>query len=234
VLFYTCTLGACAHRGKKTIILLKVNPEKPDQKTVDLAAGVIKEGGIIIYPTDTVYGIGTNVLRPQSVLKVFEIKSRPLTEPMPVAVSGLDMANELAFIPENARKLIGSFWPGALTVILRKKPTVPFEATGGGNYVGLRAPNHAVPLAIIKRSGLPLIATSANKHGGPSPVTAGEALKQVGEKVDLCLDAGRTEIQRPSTVLDLTKSPPVILRIGIVSVGAIQKIFGEVKVQPIP
>lgn len=213
--------------------ILRVNPEKPDQKAIDLAAGVIKEGGIIIYPTDTVYGIGTDVLRPQSVLKVFEIKRRPLTEPMPVAVSGLDMAHELAFIPENTRELIGSFWPGALTVILRKKPKVPFEATGGGNCVGLRAPNHPVPIAIIKKSGLPLIATSANKHGGPNPVTAGEALKQVGEKVDLCLDAGRTEIQRPSTVLDLTKSPPIILRIGSISAEAIKKVLGEVRVQPV-
>jgi len=219
--------------GEKTIILLKVDPEKPDLKTVDLAVRIVQEGGAIIYPTDTVYGIGANALNPQSVLKVFKIKRRPLNEALPIAVSGIDMADELAFIPENTMKLIGRFWPGALTVILRKKPIVPLEVTGGGDYVGLRAPNHPVPIAIIEKAGLPLVATSANKHGGPSPVTAGEALKQVGENVDLCLDAGRTEIQRSSTVLDLTRSPPVVLRIGPISVGAIKKVLGEVRVQPI-
>ncbi|MDH5769796.1 MAG: L-threonylcarbamoyladenylate synthase [Candidatus Bathyarchaeota archaeon] len=213
--------------------IVRVNPEKPDPKTVDLATKIIKEGGIIIYPTDTVYGIGTNALKPQIILKIFKIKRRPLNEALPIAVSGLNMANELAFIPKNARELIRRFWPGALTIILRKKPIVPREATGGGNCVGLRAPNHPVPIAIIKKCDLPLIATSANKHGEPNPVTAGEALRQVGENVDLCLDAGRTEIQRPSTVLDLTKSPPVVLRIGPISVGAIKKVLGEVRVQPI-
>jgi len=213
--------------------IVRVNPEKPDPKTINLVAKIINEGGVIIYPTDTVYGIGTSALNPQGILKIFKIKKRPLNEALPIAVSGIDMADELAFIPEKARELIGRFWPGALTIILRKKPIVPFEATGGRNYVGLRAPNHAVPIAIIKKSGLPLIATSANKHDGASPVTAGEALRQVGENVDLCLDAGRTEIQRPSTVLDLTKSPPVVLRIGSISVVAIKKILGEVGVQSI-
>lgn len=212
--------------------IVRVNPEEPDPKTIELAAKIIKEGGTIIYPTDTVYGIGTNALKPQSILKIFKIKRRPLNEALPIAVLGLDMADELAFISEKARELTGRFWPGALTVILRKKPTVPREATGGGKYVGLRAPNHPVPIAIIEKAGLPLVATSANKHGESSPVTAGEALRQVGENVDLCLDAGRTEIQRPSTVLDLTKSPPVILRIGPISVGAIKKVLGEVRVQP--
>ncbi len=214
--------------------VIRVDPKKPDRRVIDLAIRVIRGGGTIIYPTDTVYGIGANALEPQSALKVFEIKERPLNQALPIAVSGLEMARKLAFIPDGAKKLIERFWPGALTIVLRKRPIVPSEVTGGGDRVGLRAPNHAVPLEIIENSSLPIIATSANKHGQPSPITVGEALRQIGESVELCLDAGRTEIQMPSTVLDFTKDPPAILRKGAISVRAIERTLGEVEVQSIP
>ena len=203
--------------------VLKVDPVKPDPKIISTAARAIKEGLVIVYPTETVYGIGTNALDPKSVLKIFRIKERPLNKALPIAVSGPKMAEKLAFVTEEARKLVREFWPGPLTIILKKKSSVPIEVTGGGENVGLRAPGHAIPLSIMKITGLPLIATSANKHNQPNPETVDEALAQIGE-VDLVLDAGKVK-GVPSTVIDLTKRPPVIIRDGPIPRTRIEKIL---------
>jgi len=206
--------------------VLKVNPVKPDPKIISTAARAIKEGLVIVYPTETVYGIGTNALDPKSVLKIFRIKERPLNKALPIAVSGTKMAEKLAFLTEEARKLMREFWPGPLTIILKKKSSVPVEVTGGGESVGLRAPGHAVPLSIMKMTDLPLIATSANKHNQPNPETADEALTQIGE-VDLVLDAGKVK-GVPSTVIDLTKRPPVIIRDGPIPRTRIEELLKSV------
>jgi len=206
--------------------VLKVDPVKPDPKIISTAARAIKEGLVIVYPTETVYGIGTNALDPKSVLKIFRIKERPLDKALPIAVSGPKMAEKLAFLTEEARKLVREFWPGPLTIILKKKGLIPMEVTGDSESVGLRAPGHAVPLSIMKMTDLPLIATSANKHNQPSPETADEALTQIGE-VDLVLDAGKVK-GVPSTVIDLTKRPPVIIRDGPIPRTRIEKILKSV------
>jgi len=206
--------------------VLKVDPVKPDPKIISTAARAIKEGLVIVYPTETVYGIGTNALDPKSVLKIFRIKERPLNKALPIAVSGTKMAEKLAFVTEEAKKLVREFWPGPLTIILKKKSSVPMEVTGGGGSVGLRAPGHAVPLSIMKMTGLPLIATSANKHNQPNPETADEALTQIGE-VDLVLDAGKVK-GVPSTVIDLIKRPPVIIRDGPIPRTRIEKILKSI------
>jgi L-threonylcarbamoyladenylate synthase len=206
--------------------VLKVDPVKPDPKIISTAARAIKEGLVIVYPTETVYGIGTNALDPKSVLKIFRIKERPLDKALPIAVSGPKMAEKLAFVTEEARKLMREFWPGPLTIILKKKGLIPMEVTGGGESVGLRAPGHAVPLSIMKMTDLPLIATSANKHNQPNPETADEALTQIGE-VDLVLDAGKVK-GVPSTVIDLTKRPPVIIRDGPIPRRGIEELLKPV------
>lgn len=209
--------------------VLIVNSKKPGKEVIDRAVKVIEAGGLIVYPTDTVYGLGTNALNPQAVFKVFEVKNRPLDQALPTIVSGLEMAEELAYVTEEARKLIQAFWPGALTIILKKKPVVPSVVTGGKFGVGLRAPNHAVPLTITRMSGLPLIATSANKHSGANPVKVRDVLNQLGEEVDLILDGGRTEIGVASTIIDMTRTPPLIVRKGPVTREMIEGVIGQIE-----
>jgi len=208
--------------------LIRIDPEKPEISVIKKVARLVKRGGVIIYPTDTVYGLGADALNPEAVLRIFKIKGRSPDQPLPVAVSGLEMAERLAFVSDEARKLIAAFWPGALTLVMRKKPIVPPIVVGGGVSVGLRAPNHAVSLMIIHETGLPLVATSANKHGAPSPVESGEAFRRVGDEVDLILDCGRVGGQ-PSAIVDLTKTPPMIIRSGPVTREMIEKIVGRVE-----
>lgn len=209
--------------------MLIINPKKPEIAEIKTAVKVIQSGGLIAYPTDTLYGLGTNALNPSSVLKVFEAKKRPLDQALPLIVSGLEMANELAFVTDDAKRLIKAFWPGALTIILKRKSTVPSVATGGRLGVGLRAPNHPVPLAIARISGLPLVATSANRHGGANSVDVSDVLNQLGGCIDLILDGGRTKIGIASTIIDLTRAPPLIVRKGPITKEMVEEIIGYVE-----
>lgn len=209
--------------------ILTVNAKNPEKIAIEKAITVIKAGGVIVYPTDTLYGLGANALDSKAVLKVFEVKNRPLSQALPVIVSGIEMANELAFITEAAERLIKAFWPGSLTIILKRRPLVPLEVTGGSNGIGLRAPNHVVPLTISRMSGLPLTATSANKHGGSDPVKMSDALNQLTEGVDLFLDGGTAELGVSSTVLDLTGQHPIIVRKGPIRREDMEPIIGHLE-----
>ncbi len=208
--------------------VLTVDAKNPDPKAIKEAVKIVQRGGAIVYPTDTVYGIGANALDPEAVIKVFNIKNRPRDQAMPVAVSGIEMAEELVFVTVEARRLIERFWPGALTLILKKRPTLPAEVTGGSDRAGLRAPNHPVPLSIIRMAQLPITSTSANRHGLPSPLTVEEAVRQLGEGIDLVIDAGGATGGVPSTVLDLTSTVPAIIRKGPVSKEEIEATIGFV------
>lgn len=207
--------------------VLRVKPNNPSDRVISKAVDVIAAGGLVAYPTDTVYGLGTNALNPQAVLKVFEVKKRPLTQPLPMAVSGIKMAEEVAYVGERAHVLITRFWPGALTLVLKKRPRTPFVVTGGRVGVGVRAPNHKVPLAIMKVTHCPLITTSANTHGGPPSVTAEEVIRQFDGDVDLILDGGRCTMEA-STVIDLLRDPPVLLRQGAITRTMIEDAIGFV------
>ena len=206
--------------------VLSINPLFPDPEAIEQAVRVVQRGGLIIYPTDTVYGLGTNALDSKAVLRVFAAKHRPPGQPLPVAVKGACMANELAVITPNAQRLIEAFWPGALTIVLERRGIVPDATTGGRREVALRAPDHRVPLQIMENSGLPLIATSANIHGKPSSLTAEEAMSQLGDEVGLVLDGGNAT-GRPSTILDITTMPPKVLRPGSVTKEEIMLILGS-------
>ena len=209
--------------------ILFVNKKTPDKEVIQKAINVIKSGGVIVYPTDTLYGLGANALDSSAILRVFKIKNRPLTQALPVIVSDLDMAKKLTFITQEAEQLMKIFWPGPLTIILEKKPIVPQIITGGKEGIGLRIPKHVLPLAISKISGLPLIATSANKHGGLSPVEISDVLYQFKEGIDLFIDGGKSEIGFGSTVIDLTRRPPMLLREGSITKENIESIIGSVE-----
>ncbi len=205
---------------------LSVNPLFPDPRAIKQAVKVVKRGKLIIYPTDTVYGLGANALDPEAVVLIFAAKHRPPEQPLPVAVCGTEMADELAIVTNEAQRLMATFWPGALTIVLEKKNSVPDVTTGGRRGVAIRMPNHQIPLQIMDSSGLPLIATSANIHGQPSSLTAEEAMAQFGDRVDLALDGGFAS-GKPSTILDMTNEPSRVLRSGSITREEIALVLGS-------
>lgn len=208
--------------------IVPVDPKKPDKKVIDAVVKSIRYGYTVVYPTDTVYGLGCNALDPKAVLKIFEIKNRPRNQALPIAVTNRRLAERFAFINDLAKKLISAFWPGALTIIVKKRKIIPDVTTAFHQTVGLRAPNHVIPQMIIKKLGLPLISTSANTHGRTNPISVKDVLSQIGKDVDIILDGGKTYSQSTSAVIDLTTSPPKILRKGEISKGKIVEVIGSV------
>ena len=192
----------------------RVIPDDAAGRTLAIVA--LRRGDLVALPTDTVYGIGVALGTSGGIERLFAAKRRPPEQSLPVAVKGIQMADELAVVTYDSRRLMEAFWPGALTIVLEKKAMVPDVTTGGRREVAVRTPNHQVPLQIIGYSGLPLITTSANIHGKPSSLTAEEAKKQLGGEVDLILDGGNAT-DRPSTILDMVSVPPRILRLGSVT-----------------
>jgi len=187
-----------------------VVPASPEH--IARAADILRAGGLVAFPTETVYGLGANALNPAAVRKIFAAKERPDWDPLIVHVGSMEMARGLATeIPETLTK---RFWPGPLTLVLRKLPCVPAEVTAGKSTVALRMPKHPVAAALLAAAQLPIAAPSANRFGRPSPTRAEHVWEDLGNRVDLILDGGPTEIGVESTILDLTQTPPVILRPG--------------------
>lgn len=176
------------------------------------AAAILRDGGLVAFPTETVYGLGANALDPVAVKKIFAAKERPYWDPLIVHVTSVEMARTLAIgLPERLTK---RFWPGPLTLVLQKLPCVPDEVTAGRPTVALRMPKHPVASALLTAAQVPIAAPSANRFGCPSPTRAEHVLADLGDRVDMILDGGPTEIGVESTILDLTRMPPVILRPG--------------------
>jgi L-threonylcarbamoyladenylate synthase len=197
---------------------------KIDKSALQKAIDILKNGGVVAFPTDTVYGLGAAADNPAAIRRVFEIKQRPLNMALPLVLADSAQADTVAInIPEEARVLMAKFWPGALTLVLKKSARVPDILTAGSGTVAVRVPNHALSLALIGGAGVPLVGTSANVHGMPSPVTAEEVRAQLEGKVDYVIDGGRTPVGVESTIVDMTVSPPKILRHGAISREEIEK-----------
>jgi len=195
-------------------------------KKIKEAAQIIKAGGIVIYPTDTIYGLAADPYNHIAVLKVFAAKSRVEGKPLSVAVASFDQMDELVFTNTPARKLTKAFLPGPLTIILKKKARLPDELTGGSDKLGVRIPNHPIALKFAELAG-PITATSANIAGRSNPRSADEAKEQIGDKVDFVLDAGESPIGEPSTVVDLSEEKLVVLRPGAISEDELKKVLSE-------
>lgn len=194
------------------------------------AADVLRAGGIVAVPTETVYGLAANALDPAAVTRIYEAKGRPSTNPLIVHVTSVDDAKALVSEwPVAAQKLAEAFWPGPLTIVVPKASVVPDEATADMPNVALRVPSHPVMRAVIEAAGVPLAAPSANRSQAVSPTRAAHVLKSLGNAVDLVLDAGTTEHGLESTVVDCTVVPPRVLRPGPVSVERIERVVGRVK-----
>jgi L-threonylcarbamoyladenylate synthase len=219
-------------REMKTLVL-RVDPEHPDPEKVELAARKLREGGLVAFPTETVYGLGADALNPGAVLFLFEAKKRPLDNPPIVHVGEREEIHALAEeVPPEAEELARRFWPGPLTLVLRKSPSVPSVTTCGLETIALRMPRHEVALALIRRSRTPVAAPSANLAGRPSPTRAEHVLQDLDGRIDLILDGGPTAVGVESTVLDLTVDPPQILRPGGTPREALEEMLGRVTFHP--
>ena len=195
---------------------------------VDRAIEILRDGGIVAFPTDTVYGLGGDVFNVRAVERIYSVKQRSRHLPLPVLLAdSTQLADVVASVPETARYLMKHFWPGGLTLVLPKKDTLPDIITAGSSKVAVRIPNHGVPLALIRGLGAPIIGTSANISNKPSPVTAEEVDQQLGGEVDLIIDMGRCPGGLESTVVDVTGEIPVILRRGVISEEEIKRVCQE-------
>ena len=194
------------------------------------AAELIRAGRLVAFPTETVYGLGANALDPQAVARIFEAKGRPKTSPLIVHVASIDMAQSLALEwPPLAGKLADAFWPGPLTLVVRKREMIPPIVTAGLDTVGLRMPAHPVAEDLLRESGVPIAAPSANRFTELSPVTAEHVRASMGDRVELILDGGECRVGIESTVLSVAGGKPVLLRPGIVSAADIEAIAGPVR-----
>lgn len=208
---------------------LKVDTENPDLAAVRRAAAELKAGGLVIFPTETVYGLAADALNEDAVRLAYEAKGRPEGQPLPVQIADVEqLALITARVPDVAAKLIEKYFPGPLTIVLPRSAVLPELVTAGRPSVGVRMPDHPVALALIRETGGPIIATSANISEKPAPKTADEAVGYLGRSVRVVLDAGPARIGSPSTVVDVTVTPPRIIRVGAVPVKELQDLIGEV------
>ncbi len=208
-----------------------------DQKTFEVilqAAQIIKNGGIVAFPTETVYGLGADAHHPLAVARVFEVKRRPFFDPLIVHIaSPADLEKLAKDIPASARKLTEKLWPGPLTVVLSKEEHIPDIVTAGLPTVALRMPSHPMALSLIKESKCPIAAPSANPFGYLSPTTAEHVREQLGDQVDLILDGGPCPVGVESTIISFSENKPRLLRPGGVSLEEIESIIGKVEISPI-
>ena len=217
---------------KKTL-LLKVDPENPDPAKIQTAAEIIQKGGLVAFPTETVYGLGADALNPNAVLALFEAKKRPLDNPPIIHIANISEVYKLAKqVPPKAELLMKEFWPGPLTLIFKHSNIVPEVTVAGLDTVAIRMPKHKVALALIKQSNRPIAAPSANLAGKPSPTTAQHVFEDLNGRIDAILDSGPTNIGVESTVVDLSVDPPMVLRPGGTPFEALKKVLGDVKLHP--
>ena len=188
------------------------------QRQVEQGISILKQGGIVAFPTDTVYGLGAGIGIRQAVERVYQVKERPRKMALPLLLADTTQIGEVAEpVPSIAWLLADKFLPGALTIVLHKSKSVPDIITGGSKTVAVRIPAHPVPVILVQGVGTPIVGTSANLSGKPSPLTAGEVYSQLGDKIDLVIDGGRCPGGMESTIVDVTGETPIVLREGAIS-----------------
>lgn len=202
--------------------------------SIDKAARILRRGGLVAFPTETVYGLGANALDAKAVRRIFKVKGRPPRNPLIVHVASVRQVESLVSrLPGEAKRLMRRFWPGPLTIVLPKSPRVPKVTTAGLTTVAIRMPNHPLARKLLRRAGVPVAAPSANRSGRPSPTTAQHVIDDLGDRVDLVLEGGPTKYGLESTVVDLSRRPPVLLRPGAITAEQLSRVLG-VRVQRAP
>jgi len=207
---------------------VKTRVQKVSTQSVEEAAARIRAGEVVAFPTETVYGLGANALDPAAVAKIFLAKGRPSDNPLIVHIASKEQLHLLiADMPNGAEELMSAFWPGPLTLIFPKSVLVPDIITAGGETVAIRWPSHPVALELIRQSGVPIAAPSANLSGKPSPTKAEHVLEDLDGRIPLILDGGQTDIGLESTVVDLTGSAPTLLRPGKITAVQLEQVLGK-------
>ena len=210
-------------------LILRVDAADPSPDAIAQAAAVIRAGGLVGMPTETVYGLAGNALDPTSIARIYAAKGRPAHNPLIAHVADAHQAAALAAEwPEMARALAARFWPGPLTLVVRRKAIVPTALTAGLDTFGVRVPDHPVALALIRACGVPLAAPSANRFTEVSPVTAAQVARGLGDAVDLILDAGHTRVGIESSVVDVSGGRPRLLRPGMIAQRDLEAVVGPV------
>ena len=197
------------------------------------AAEILRDGGLVAFPTETVYGLGANALDEAAARKIYEAKGRPSDNPLIAHVSSPEEVEPLVeYIPENGRKLMEAFWPGPLTMIFPKSKIVPYGTTGGLDTVAIRMPSDPVANRLIALAGVPVAAPSANTSGRPSPTTADHVWQDMEGRIDMIIDGGPVGIGVESTIVDVSSRVPTILRPGAITMEMLREVLGEVKIDP--
>lgn len=211
----------------------RVDPRRPDEAVLSLVGAILRSGGTVAFPTETVYGLGANALDVRAVRRIFEAKGRPPDNPLIVHVSSFEEIRPLVTdIPEQARLLMETFWPGPLTILFRRSNLVPDAVTAGLDTVGIRMPDHPVALGIIRHAGIPIAAPSANLSSYPSPTRADHVVHDLDGRIDAIVDGGPTGIGVESTVLDISGEKPLILRPGYITIEDLRPFVPGVMVDP--
>jgi L-threonylcarbamoyladenylate synthase len=215
----------------KTAALYPVDPRFPDRNIIQLAAECLVRGGLVAFPTETVYGLGANAYDAAAVIKIFQAKGRPFHDPLIVHLASIEDVPDVAEgIPEAAEILGRRFWPGPLTLLLPRRASIPPEVSAGLDTVAVRVPSHPVAQALLRSAGVPIAAPSANRFGHISATLARHVMEDLGGRIDLILDAGPSEWGVESTILDPLRSPPVLLRPGGIARDELERILGPVRV----
>lgn len=213
--------------------LRKVDSSHIDEKIMEEAAEIIRSGGLVAFPTETVYGLGADALNARASERIYEAKGRPSDNPLIVHVAEFKALEQIAEdVPPEARILSDAFWPGPLTMIVRKNDRVPRETTGGMDTVAVRMPSHPVALELIRRSGGYIAAPSANTSGRPSPTLAEHVAEDMNGRIPMILDGGPVGIGIESTIIDLTEDIPMVLRPGYITPDMLREVIGEVRMDP--
>jgi L-threonylcarbamoyladenylate synthase len=217
----------------KQTVVLKVDAQRPDIEKVQVAAAIIRKGGLVAFPTETVYGLGADALNSNAILSLFKAKKRPMDNPPIIHIEKVsDVYRLVKHVPNNADKLMKKFWPGPLTLIFNRSNIIPDVTVAGLDTVAVRIPQNAVALALIRESRCPIAAPSANLSGKPSPTSANHVIKDLKGRIDAILDGGETRIGVESTVLDMSVDPPLVLRPGGTTIEELTRVIGRVKLHP--
>lgn len=214
-------------------IMQTINPESFRDEELEEACRILQKGGLVAFPTETVYGLGGDAMHPEASAKIYAAKGRPSDNPLIVHIADMDALEDIAqSVPEAAVKLADHFWPGPLTMIFPKKGAVPKSTTGGLETVAVRMPSHPVARALIRESGVYIAAPSANTSGRPSPTKAEHVKEDLDGRIDMILDGGAVGIGLESTIVDLSTGVPTILRPGYITGEMLEDVLGEVQVDP--
>ena len=213
--------------------IIALQESDPDQAVIQEAGEILKHGGLVAFPTETVYGLGGNALDPKASERIYRAKGRPSDNPLIVHIAERqDLYAIAADVPEKAEKLLDAYWPGPLTGIFTKRPVVPLETTGGLDTVAVRFPDNRIAQELILAGGHFIAAPSANRSGRPSPTCAGHVKEDLEDQIDMILDGGPVRIGLESTIVDFTEEVPVILRPGYIGIGMLRKLLGDVRMDP--